>query len=520
MKRNKIAIFALLLVLAMLLASCGEYSPALKQPGGTQGGDQPQTPPVGGGEVSGEEAFTVKMTYEGKTFIPDPQKPIRAQWSDGFSFHSAEIGADGTARITGLDGDYRVTLSDVPEGYTYNPNVYMASNNSRAVEIKLYKIVTTRGKGSGLYNCIEIKSTGLYRVELSKASAEVFYEFAPRKSGTYSVEAWVDTTQNNVNPQANYYGANAFFKRLEYTADDGGAESSFTKNFKLDVEIADEMIGDNGQVTFSFGIKATAKNGEYPAVVYFAITLDGEFSLNFNEPTLMIPQETLVHQPYYDPEKYDFVGAEFAQTQNGNTALVFDSDNYKLWRREDGGDGYYHLYKPDAYPETGGYGPILYAYISQPCRFIDASFDTIEMRGNKALTLSNGTENYKLFIEGFDALLVDPPGDNGPYFCVTNCPCRTSNRCAGACTDACTECHVDCRRCPEEAMGKGGYSDYVNTDGCYGVTQELKEFLQKYSINQLLFMDGNGFVETNPSVSVYALEQDQWLFACGYYREK
>ena len=44
--------------------------------------------------------------------------------------------------------------------------------------------------------------------------------------------------------------------------------------------------------------------------------------------------------------------------------------------------------------------------------------------------------------------------------------------------------------------------------------------MQKYSVNQLLFMDGNGFVETNPAVSVYALEEDQWLFACGYYREK
>ena len=34
------------------------------------------------------------------------------------------------------------------------------------------------------------------------------------------------------------------------------------------------------------------------------------------------------------------------------------------------------------------------------------------------------------------------------------------------------------------------------------------------------FMEGNGFVETHPSISVYALEEDQWLFACGYYREK
>ena len=45
----------------------------------------------------------------------------------------------------------------------------------------------------------------------------------------------------------------------------------------------------------------------------------------------------------------------------------------------------------------------------------------------------------------------------------------------------------------------------------------MKEFLQKFSISQRLFFDGNGFVE---STGVYAAEEDQWLFACGYYVEK
>ena len=294
------------------------------------------------------------------------------------------------------------------------------------------------------------------------------------------------------------------------------------------MEIADEMISDGGQVTFSYGIKASSKTNQYPVTVYFAVQLDGEFELNHSNASMMYPQETLVQQPDYDSSKYTFVGAEFPKTVGGVTANVFDGDNYKLWPKESGGDGYYHLYDPKKYESTNGYGPILYAKISAPCRFMDAPFNAIEMRGNKALTLSGGTENYKLFIEGFNALLIDPPGDNGPYFCVTNCPCRESFSCTsvglglpvGACTDECTKCHVDCRRCPKEAMGKIGYANMCNSDGVYGVTQELKEFLQKYSISQLLFFDGNGFVETNPTVSVYADEEDQWLFACGYYIEK
>ena len=49
------------------------------------------------------------------------------------------------------------------------------------------------------------------------------------------------------------------------------------------------------------------------------------------------------------------------------------------------------------------------------------------------------------------------------------------------------------------------------------LTPELKDFLQEYSISQLLFRDGNGWVEENPNIKVDAMEDDQWLFACGYY---
>jgi hypothetical protein len=339
----------------------------------------------------------------------------------------------------------------------------------------------------------------------------------------------MDTVDNTVNPQAKYYGANAAFKQFQGLVDGGGAEGTYTKNFKLDIEIADEMISDRGQVTFSFGVMASSTDGKYPIRVYFAITLNGEFSLNHTVSNMIYPaDEHLARAPEYSKEIYEFVGAEIVKTQGASSANVFDGNNYRLWPLSEGGDNYYHVYDEKLYPETHGYGPVLYAFVSEPCRFMDASFTTIEMRGNKALTLSKGTENYKLFIEGFGGLVVDPPGDNGPYFCVTNCPCRENNECEsaklgfanGACSDACENCHVDCRRCPTEAFGMAGYGDRCNSDGVTAVTEELKQFLQKYSINQLLFMDGNGFVETNPAVSVYALEADQWLFACGYYQEK
>ena len=163
---------------------------------------------------------------------------------------------------------------------------------------------------------------------------------------------------------------------------------------------------------------------------------------------------------------------------------------------------------------------MLYADITVPCRFLDTSFPMIEYMGNKALTVASGTKNYKQFIEGYDALIVDPPSlDLGPYFCVSVCPCRTQGRCEGACLVTCPYCHADCRRLQPLQMRGLGYADVTNRDGKFPVTPELKDFLQEYSISQLLFRDGNGWVEENPNIKVDAMEDDQWLFACGYYTD-
>ena len=136
-----------------------------------------------------EDPFTVTLKVGDEVYIPSEEHPISVQWNDGYSVHTAPIGQDGVARVGGLDGDYRVRLTSIPEGYTYNPNAYTATNNDRNLEIQLHKIVTTRGHGDQLYNAIEIKNTGLYCVELTSATHEIFFEFAPPKSGTYSMES-------------------------------------------------------------------------------------------------------------------------------------------------------------------------------------------------------------------------------------------------------------------------------------------------------------------------------------------
>ncbi len=528
--KNKINRLVVGMIAALLLlCSCEEYKPAVTNPGGNRPEESVTSPET---DENGEPAgytFTATVTDEnGNPYVPVAEQPVTVKWTDGYSVYEAALDATGKATVEGLDGDYTLTLGNVPEGYAYNPNIYAATNDSRDVEIRLHKLIPTTGRGEQKYQSIEIEEPGVYCVELTSEKQEIFYEFSPKVNGQYVVESWADVTADVVNPIAKYYGANVSYKEYRFTQDDGGVSGAYTRNFLLDFAIANENISANGAAAFTFGVMAGQKAGEYPVKVYFQVRRKDDYSLNQPKSDLIVPKEPFVQQPDYP--NHTFVGAESDVVAFGNRK-IFDGSQYKLWPTSEGGDGYYHVY--DA--TTNTYGPILYAKISAACRFIENPFTTIEYAGNKALTLSDGTENYKLFIEGFDYLNMEtlsqnPQSGKPPYFCTLECPCRIDKTndsvkilgVVGACFDDCDNeyCAEHCRRLPAdqpEMMGMKGCGELTNSDGCYAVTEEIKQFLQKFSISQRLFNDGNGFVETHETIQVYAGDADQWLFACGYY---
>ena len=125
MKQRIYKLVLLLITLSLLLTACGEYNPAVKDPGNRQegteaGSDNSEVVTDADGNVD-ENPFTVTLTVNGEVYIPSEENPISVQWNDGYSIHTAPIGQDGVARVGGLDGDYRIRLTAIPEGYTYNP---------------------------------------------------------------------------------------------------------------------------------------------------------------------------------------------------------------------------------------------------------------------------------------------------------------------------------------------------------------------------------------------------------------
>ena len=64
------------------------------------------------------------------------------------------------------------------------------------------------------------------------------------------------------------------------------------------------------------------------------------------------------------------------------------------------------------------------------------------------------------------------------------------------------------------------YAAMCNDAGAYPVTEELRQFLQDYSVSQRLFRDGDGIAEETGSgygPEYSAAEADQWMFNCGIY---
>jgi hypothetical protein len=513
MKNRIISVILLIALTLSVLASCSEYKPPVG------GGGQNIKP----GETLDDDPtndFTVSLRLNGELFIPSIS--IDVYWADENDVFVAPIGSDGVARVDGLDGDYRVTLSSIPSTYGYNANGYTATNYERNIVIDVYDLAKVTNsvddKPSSLNGCIEISKTGVYSVTISEPGERVYFEYAPEMNGVYTVESWVSTSEDLINPIAYKYDGSTAYKFNEQLVTSLGEVGSFTRNFIHTVRIADENISSAGQVTFTFALTAEPKDGMYPVTYNFAIKRDGGFDSSRRDKTMVPVTDAMEH---FDFDAFNgmaggtLVGAEtLFEDEFGNPkpgAYVFDDDKYRLWEAEDGGDGVYHVYDPDKYPETGGYGPILVAYITVACDFVDKAFTEIEYVGNSALTV-NGYENHKQFIEGYAALASQG------YYCVDDCPCHRPGDTYKACPTGCPNCKRQCTNVPADMIGQAGYASRANADGVVAVTQELAEFLQKFAVSQRYFADGDGWAEkgSNP---IYAYEDGQWLFACAYYQD-
>lgn len=428
----------------------------------------------GGGEVEEEEGvFKVTLECNGASFIPETE--MYAVWtaSDGSGITQAQFGEDGIAKTEELDGNYSVTLLGVPEGYTYNPNVYSVSNSKRNIAIQLYELIPTVGSGADKYNnIIKLSKLGAYRINFTEAGQEIFCQYQPSKNGEYVVESIMSVVDNEINPRLNVYVGTSAWKPSTptETINEGGVCSAYTKNVKYVIQMTSNERGN----VYAFGLKCDSRVG-YPAYVDFIITRDGDFERDEEEIPWAVPTEnfrnpdgTLKQHPSYSG--YNFLRFGIDDDPNG----VCDGGRVAYYDPAEGGDGYYHLVDGDGnITDT-----LLYA------RLKDTNTDSglsINLYGDELVSLKVNNVNYTFFIRGYDYLV------NNGY----------SNA--------------------SEFEGKLGYGDCLLNYGSYGlypVTKELKDFLQAFCLKNQYFMDGYGWAEQNGYNSTL---DNSWLCFTGYF---
>lgn len=513
---KKFLIILLSLVLIVFCAGCGTYSPA-KSDGsftGTGSGNtgKPNDPdakpddPSTGSEGKGipfKVTLSYKDPYTGdpSRFYPSADMDIKAQWIGADGIHSAPF-VNGTATAI-LDGDYRVSLSNLDNKYAYDPNGLEVNNNNPNIAIELMSLTTpNKLAGRDMYDggvkgIINIGKLGAYRVTLNNASDRIYFQYAPEQSGNFLIESLVDTTLNEVNPTV--YLLRSTQKAAKYwqnaeKIDDGGAAGTVTKNFRFEFGLSKGLLGN----VCAFYIEANSPNSNgFPAEITIKVTYIGDYedykTVLANGPfyTGSGPDKDTTWQWSYrdNPQKTSsgaIIPNKFV-TDGSHDGEKEVGMRFKLYEQSIGGDGFYHLYDEALYASNGGWGPLLWAKI-----------------------WNSDTEIYKAVVDAAE----NPPvlmGTEDDYFIGAD------------------KSHTEF---PEKRNYSGFWSSYSKyaINNAHPVNQEIMEALQFQLVANQFFYDGMGDAELDykelyphlslPSKPVINSYNDfMFLAVCGYYKK-
>lgn len=486
---KKILSFIILMLISLFtLSSCvGVTNPP--NPNDPGNGDTPVDP-----NVPEEDLITYKVSLYRNSQIWIPNMEIYAIFVNDISV--TEVLIDdfyGTAEFKG-DGDYDVHLSDVPTGYTYDPNMYSVDPQHTEIIIDLYPILDfDSGNGSGPYNpdAYDISKVGYYKVELDSINDRKYFHFLPVQSGEYIIESMCDIHADDIDPVGIKYSGTEQFISEEYgkeVYDDGGIskDAGFTTNFKFTITFDVTELN----VARVFAIEAESKIEQYPCTVYFKIQWNDDYSKGpaFN-PRIIEPKEA---------------NESVTPIDSGTLTWMSDLNNHVLDIRKckynpNNGLWYYYdeQYKDQPNFEED-WGIKLVAPASDTINIPSINMTFSQALGYQPTYLCLHDENdervcYDYFLYG-DGPLYDENGDKVVYEGVS-------------------------------------YSDYARGGFVY-VTNEIMEFYQLLSNNKEYFKDGEGWAEGNkyddePNGAgdegelvyggVSSGQDDQWLFACAIY---
>ncbi len=414
----------------------------------------------------GEEApFTVALqTMDGSSVEDLETQSISAIWTsvDGASVFQAPFNGAGEASSVEPDGEYQVTLSKIPSGYTYNPNIYEANNKNKKVVIELYPLREFTGSyGTDPYNPLKAETIGAYRFTFNDPSDEFYFQFAATYAGKISFESLLDVTANEILP---YFakGANAMYFGNPQKITGGGAENTYTKNFYWEHNLTDSQ-----DLIFVMGVEAR-EDATFPVIVDLLIDKSEYEGEGFGYEVVKAPVDLAkAEEP---KKKTSFVLlADSAGQWNGGMAfkeelVAFDEETGYYYRNKNYG-------KRDSNDNALAPAPDL----------------------NKKIyaVLTRDIPDYYVYTD---------PGGNVPNMGLSY---RKEHLCSNSKKDY------------SEFIN--AYFEKVNSDGTYPVDAALKEYLYDYSVSRNLFHDMSGLGGFPEEHRYQSTGGARWMFVCGFY---
>ncbi len=514
-KRKKLTalicvILSVIFALCFAFTGCAEYTPPKPDPDTPPVTDLPDDPDDPDDPTKQDEEFSVQLVvkngklwqnfnyefYEASDGKGGAHEQgwaywdsLKIQWTNVETNERffAPLDKDGKAVCPGLDGDFKVTLSQLPTGFTYEPNQNYADNITKSIEIIVYKIQSEgsrltlwRGDDHAIKyeNVRRLNQTGAYRIVLESKDDRKMCAFSTGRQGTYSFSTLVDVTQNKVNPKLTVYNGSLVSKAIYHfqDKDDGGAENTYTKNVLWQYFLpADEAKGSSALI---FEIYSTSSDGNssYPIVVDILIQRDGDYTREEYANVPVPVTEDFTKKPA-KPE-----GTFTWAARNPVTPALLLDESKVILNTEKGrsgknvvmgeqaklDDGYYYFYSYNADSDTYTLTDRLYAGINRNNEIMEFTDPRVSFRFIQG-------KNYQDFVNIYREHCSSDP----------------------------------------------------NSDGCYPVNAELATFLQDFAVANRIFNDGYGLAEginllytengVLKSGSYASDEESMWLFACGYY---
>lgn len=369
----------LLLIPALLLVGCG--------------GENVTTSDVNSNGTTNETTLTQPVVEEYVVNVKYPTgKAVTGDvsvewWNEDGLIKSVLVDDKGTASSSDLtDGVYNIRLSNIPEGYAYDPNGYEVNESKKKITIFLSSIIEyeegdgtkyEQGKDKGPYF---IKSNGAYNVSLTNENPIKYYAFKPSNPGKFIIESWT----TDCDPILYIYGSNFAFIP-DFVDDDSIFDnvSKLNKNFKYDLDISSKTYGPEGSdYAIVFGVSVNDENKE----VSFPINIKCLEVYDFYDPNSTSKVVDAVAENV--PEVY-------ARPSNASIAVPkINGSDIPVYNET---DGLYHLNTQD--------GPVLLANIDHKNDLFYESF--VDMQSGEASDRAFTFDgvNYNNFITQYKAAI-------------------------------------------------------------------------------------------------------------------